>query len=84
MQSLTQASKYQILLVNKAVEERRFTSIASGFNHSQIKNKITMMLQKKSSRWARLKILTAVPVIVATLFSFSKPNIENKITNILQ
>ena len=34
-----EAQKYQLLLVKKAVGERRFTSVVNGFNQSKIKNR---------------------------------------------
>lgn len=66
------ASEYQFLLVRKAVGERRFTSVVNSFNHSQIKNRITMMLKEKTSRWAQLKVLLIAPVMLSLLFAFSK------------
>ncbi len=68
-----EAQKYQILLVKKAVGERRFTSVVNSFNQSKIKNRITMMLKKESSEWARLKVLFVVPLAVAALLAFAQP-----------
>lgn len=68
-----EAQKYQLLLVKKAVGERRFTSVVNGFNQSKIKNRIAMMLKTESSRWARLKVLIAVPLAVVALLAFSQP-----------
>ena len=68
-----EAQKYQLLLVKKAVGERRFTSVVNGFNQSKIKNRIAMMLKTESSRWARLKVLVAVPLVVVALLAFSQP-----------
>ncbi len=45
------ARSYQMLLIKKAAGGRWY-SIANSFNHSKLKNRITMMLRKKSSRWA--------------------------------
>ena len=46
------ATQYQLLLVRKAVGEHRF-SLASGFQHAKLKNRIAMMLKPSSSRWMR-------------------------------
>ena len=48
------ARQYQLLLIKKAVGTRLY-SMANSFNHSNLKKRITMMLQKKSNSWARLK-----------------------------
>ena len=50
------AKDYQMLLIKKAVGGRWY-SIANSLNHSNLKNRITMMLRKRSSRWARAKAL---------------------------
>ena len=43
------ATKYQLLLVKKAVGTRLY-SMANGFNHSKLKKRITMMLKPKFKR----------------------------------
>ena len=45
------ARSYQLLLVRKAAGGRWYP-VANSFNHSKLKKRITMMLRKKSSRWA--------------------------------
>ncbi|MDO5666057.1 MAG: M56 family metallopeptidase [Bacteroidia bacterium] len=70
-----EAQKYQLLLVKKAVGERRFTSVVNSFNQSKIKNRITMMLKKESPKWARLKVLFALPLVVVALLAFAQPEI---------
>ena len=50
------ATRYQLLLVKKAVGTRLY-SMANGFNHSKLKKRITMMLKERTNRWARLKLL---------------------------
>lgn len=67
------AREYQLLLVKKAVGERRFTSVVNSFNQSKIKNRIGMMLRKESSGWARLKILLIVPLTALLLLAFAQP-----------
>ena len=66
------ATKYQLLLVKKAVGSSLYT-LANSFNHSKIKKRITMMLKKKSTNWARLKLALLVPVGFAALSAFARP-----------
>lgn len=70
-----EAQQYQLLLVKKAVGERRFTSVVNSFNQSKIKNRITMMLKKESPKWARLKVLFALPLAAVALLAFAQPEI---------
>ena len=46
-------------------------ALANQFFNSQIKNRITMMYQKKSTRSALIKYLAAIPVLIFTAFIFS-------------
>lgn len=69
------ATRYQLLLVKKAVGTRLY-SMANGFNHSKLKNRITMMLKERTNRWARLKLLLYVPVVAGTLYAFAQPEVK--------
>ena len=69
------ATKYQLLLVKKAVGTRLY-SMAIGFNHSKLKKRITMMLKERTNRWARLKLLLAVPVMAGALYVFAQPEVK--------
>ena len=62
------ATQYQLLLVRKAVGEQRF-SMASGFLHAKLKNRITMMLKPSSSPLLRLSYLALVPILAAFMFA---------------
>lgn len=62
---------YQLMLIKKAVGGRWY-SVANSFNHSKLKNRITMMLQKKSSRWACAKALFLLPLVGIALSSFAR------------
>ena len=62
------ASRYQLLLVRKAVGEQRFT-LASGFQHANLKHRIAMMLKPSSSRWMRWSYLALLPVLAAFMFA---------------
>ena len=70
------ATKYQLLLVKKAVGSSLYT-LANSFNHSKIKKRITMMLKKKSNNWARLKLMLLVPVGFIALTVFARPEVES-------
>ena len=71
------ATQYQLLLVRKAVGEHRFT-LASGFQHTQLKNRIAMMLTTSSSRWMRFAYLALLPVLVVFMYACN-PTKNNKV-----
>lgn len=76
------ATQYQLLLVKKAVGARRF-QLANGFNHSKLKNRITMMHKNKTNRWMRLAYILCVPVLIGTMCLCSSPEASSeKIKNI--
>ena len=62
------ATQYQLLLVRKAVGEHRFT-LASGFKHANLKNRISMMLKPTSNRWMRLAYLALLPVLAVMMYA---------------
>ena len=70
------ATQYQLLLVRKAVGEQRF-SLASGFQHAKLKNRITMMLKSSSSAWMRWSYLALIPVLAVLMFACN-PSKKNK------
>ena len=61
------ATQYQLLLVRKAVGEQRF-SLANGFNHAKLKQRITMMQHKNTSGWMRLAYVALLPFLAGTMF----------------
>ena len=65
------ARSYQLLLIKKAAGGRWY-SVANSFNHSKLKNRITMMLCKKSSRWAGAKALLLLPLMGVALGAFAE------------
>ena len=77
------ATKYQLLLVKKAVGSSLYT-IANSFNHSKIKKRITMMLKGKSNNWARLKLLLLVPVGLIVLNAFARPEVNRQLETLVQ
>ena len=72
------ARDYQLLLIETAVGRSRY-ALANAFNHSQLKNRITMMTKKKSPRWARLKVLYAVPLTLVALAAMANSQIKENI-----
>ena len=56
------ARQYQYLLISKASGIGGY-SIANGISHSTLKNRITMMLHKKSNRTSLLKLFALVPIV---------------------
>lgn len=70
------ATQYQLLLVKKSVGIRLY-SMAIGFRHSKLKQRINMMLKKRTNGLARLKLLLFVPVVSGALYVFARPEMEN-------
>jgi TonB family protein len=60
-------TSYQLLLVRKAVGEQRF-SLANGFNHAKLKQRIAMMQHKPTSGWMRLAYAALLPFLAGTMF----------------
>ncbi len=81
IESGVDAKQYQLLLIKKAVGQR-FYSMANSFNHSKLKKRITMMLQKKSSKWAVAKCLYALPLALCAVAAFAKPEVSNRLDEI--
>ena len=65
------ARSYQLLLIRKAVGGRWY-SIANSFNHSKLKNRITMMSRKKSSQRTRARALLLLPLAGLALGAFAE------------
>lgn len=70
------ATQYQLLLVKKAVGAKRF-QLANGFNHSKLKNRITMMHRNKTNKWMRLAYVLCVPALILTMCLCSNPKGQN-------
>ena len=77
------ATQYQLLLVKKSVGTRLY-SMASGFGHSKLKQRINMMLKKRTNRLARLKLLLFVPVVSGTLYAFARPEVKNAVEQMVK
>ena len=65
------ARQYQYLLISKASGIGGY-SIANGISHSTLKNRITMMLHKKSNRTSMLKLFALVPIVGMALMLNAK------------
>lgn len=65
------ARAYQMLLIKEAAGGRWY-SVANSFNHSKLKNRITMMLRKRSSRWAGARALLLLPLVGVALGAFAE------------
>jgi len=70
--------RYQLLLIKKAVGDRLY-SIANSFNHSKLKNRITMITKKKSKRVAALKALFILPVSLLAVVSFASAKVTDSL-----
>ena len=60
------ARQYQYLLISKAAGIGGY-SLVNGISHSTLKNRINMMLHKKSNRTSLLKLFALVPIVGLTL-----------------
>ena len=65
------ATQYQLLLVKKAVGEKRFL-LANGFNHAQLKNRIMMMQNTSRAAWKKLFLLLLIPLLAGTSLLFAE------------
>ena len=66
------AQKYQLLVLQKSVGERRF-AMANHFTQKPILKRLKMMQKKNRKQWAALKLILFVPLVVLLLMAFSKP-----------
>ncbi|MDL2245869.1 M56 family metallopeptidase [Parabacteroides sp. OttesenSCG-928-J18] len=76
------ATKYQLLLVKKAVGSSSYT-LANSFNQSKLKKRITMMCKKQSNHRARWKSLLLIPVAVCTLYAFARPEVNRQLEQLI-
>ena len=67
-------TQYQLLLVKKAVGTQRF-QLANGFNHTKLKNRITMMQMSRTNKWAGLGYILCLPMLFGALcFCTNQPD----------
>ena len=67
--------EYQYLLIRKAVSKSGY-SVANSFNHSTLKQRITMMLNKKSSRMSAWKALYVIPLVGISLAATAETKVD--------
>lgn len=59
---------YALFLIQNSYGNQEVTISNHFFNSSLLKNRISMLNQKKSAKWARLKLLFIVPLVGSMLF----------------
>lgn len=69
------ARQYQLLLIKKAVGVR-FPSLANSLNHSNLKKRITMMYNQKTSAVRRSRALAIVPAVALALALVNVPSVS--------
>lgn len=75
------AREYQMLLIRKTVGPG-FQSIANSLNHSQLKNRLTMMLKSRSKSVRRLCAAALLPAAVLAVAMTDFPAVASTIANV--
>ncbi len=70
--------EYQYLLIKKAVSASGY-SITNSFNHSTLKNRITMMSKSKSNSARGLRVLYAIPLLCLSLAAYAEVQVDYRI-----
>ncbi len=68
------ATKYQLLVLQKSVGERRF-AMANNLRQKPILNRLKMMQTTNKKRWTSIKIILFAPALIMLLQAFSQPEI---------
>lgn len=71
------AQKYQLLVLEKAVGERRF-AMAHHFSQKPIVKRLKMMTKTKRQKWGMVKMILFVPLIIVLLQAFARPDLITK------
>jgi beta-lactamase regulating signal transducer with metallopeptidase domain/biopolymer transport protein ExbD len=71
------AQKYQLLVLEKAVGERRF-AMAHHFSQKPIVKRLKMMTKTKRRKWGMVKMILFVPLIIVLLQAFARPDLITK------
>nr|WP_319999202.1 M56 family metallopeptidase [uncultured Draconibacterium sp.] len=71
------AQKYQLLVLEKAVGERRF-AMANHFTQKPIVKRLKMMTKTKRQKWGMVKMFLFVPLLIVLLQAFSRPDLITK------
>lgn len=72
---------YQIMLLKKTVGAS-FPTFADSLNHSQIKQRLTMMMKSKTRAWRRISALAIPAATVAAAFALSIPAVADVLESI--
>ena len=70
------AKNYMSLMIKKAIGASSYT-FTDGFNHSLIKNRITMMMKEKTNKWRCTKALYFIPVAAVALGALATPEFSS-------
>ena len=73
LESGINATKYQLLLVEKIAADNRHV-LANRFSQSKIKRRINMMLKEKSNDRAKWKLAILAPLLCFVVFMFANPH----------
>lgn len=73
--------EYQIMLLKKTVGSS-FPTFADSLNHSQIKQRLTMMMQNETKAWRRLAALAIPAMTAVALTVLSTPSVASVIESI--
>lgn len=74
------ATKYQLLLIQQATNNKRYM-LVNGLNHSSLKKRITMMQKQKSSKKSISKVLWLLPIValMVAVISCTKSKKDEKV-----
>ncbi len=74
------AKKYQLLVLQKSVGERRF-AMANHFAQKPILKRLKMMQNRNKKQWNVVKLILFIPVVLLLLQAFAKPEIITESTD---
>jgi TonB family protein len=69
---------YQKLLFEQATG-LQFLQLANSFNYSLVKKRIIMLTKIKSSKWAKIRMLFVLPVLVGLLLMFACKQLDQEV-----
>ncbi len=70
------AKEYQLLLITKAAKTH-LNLVSSNLSHSGLKERMVMMLQRKSPRIAAAKSLYIIPIFIFAVLLFASPAVND-------
>ncbi|MBQ2674568.1 MAG: energy transducer TonB [Prevotella sp.] len=81
LESGTDATRYQLLLIGKAVRGKKLAMV-NGFVCKSLKQRIQMMLRIPSSPWQRSKFAVLLPAIMLTLLLVANYDIRREVMSL--